>query len=101
VKSTGIPPNYYPQANDNRPFNQNTIRYRINQTKGWSNGSGDCPGTGVCYDMGANTPLNSAHPGGVNALLCDGSVRFLAETLTLDLLARLATRDDGQPIGEF
>lgn len=102
VKSTGTPPSFYPTANDNRSFNQTTIRYPINQTKGaWGTGNGDCAGTGVCLDMGCNTPLNSAHPGGVNALLGDGSVRFLSQTIPLDLVARLATRDDGKPLSDF
>ena len=101
VKSTAPPPNYYPTANDNRPFNMTTIRYPINQKTGWVNGNGDCGGTGVCADMGSNIPLNSAHPGGVNTLLVDGSVRFLADTMPLADLARLATRDDGQPLASF
>jgi prepilin-type N-terminal cleavage/methylation domain-containing protein len=100
VKSTGIPPNFYPRQDDNRSFNQTTIRYPINSTTGWGVGSGDCA-TGVCADVGCNTPLNSAHPGGVNALVGDGSVRFISDTITLDLLARLATRDDGKPLESF
>jgi prepilin-type processing-associated H-X9-DG protein len=43
----------------------------------------------------ANVPLVSAHPGGVNALFGDGSVRFLSNATDLVTLARLATRDDG------
>jgi prepilin-type processing-associated H-X9-DG protein len=49
------------------------------------------------FDGGANTPLNSAHPGGVNVALADGSVRFLADDMSLDTLGRLATRDDRLP----
>jgi prepilin-type processing-associated H-X9-DG protein len=98
VQFGGVPPNA--GTGLERAFNLVTIRYRINQNKGWSNGNGDCS-QGVCYDSGANTPINSAHPGGVNTLLGDGSVRFLGDTLPIDLLARLATRDDGQPLGTF
>jgi prepilin-type N-terminal cleavage/methylation domain-containing protein/prepilin-type processing-associated H-X9-DG protein len=79
----------------NRASNQNTIRYEINRTTGWPAG-GDCGTLGVCPRSGANIPLNSAHPGGVNAAFADGSVRFLNDTTPLDVLARLATRDDGQ-----
>lgn len=93
----GTPPNYCVGDND-RAFNLTTIRYRINQTTGWTN---NATGTGVGADSGGNTPLNSAHPGGVNVLVGDGSVRFVAETITLDLLARLATRDDGQTLDAF
>lgn len=79
-------------------WNLDTIRYPINQKKNWS---GSCSATGVCGDCPNNTPLNSTHPGGVNVLLADGSVRFLGETITLDLLARLAIRDDGKPLENF
>src|SRR5262249_29573783 len=36
--------------------------------------------------------LRSDHPGGANALFCDGSVRFLRETMDLRTLAALCTR---------
>jgi prepilin-type N-terminal cleavage/methylation domain-containing protein/prepilin-type processing-associated H-X9-DG protein len=79
-------------------WNLDTIRYPINKKTGWS---GDKAATGVGNDCPNNTPLNSTHPGGVNVLLADGSVRFLGETITLDLLARLAIRDDGKPLENF
>ena len=50
-----------------------------------------------CY-IEDNAPLTSAHSGGVLACRADGSVQFLADTTTLDVLARLATRDDGQVV---
>jgi hypothetical protein len=31
-------------------------------------------------------------------MLCDGSVHFLSDTMTLDILGRLAARDDGQVV---
>ncbi|MCC9607107.1 DUF1559 domain-containing protein [Blastopirellula sp. JC732] len=96
-KSSDSPPTLTVNS-DNRTFNMTTIRYAINKTTGWAD---DEANTGVGNDGGASIPLNSAHPGGVNALLGDGSVRFIAETTALDTLARLATRDDGQVIGEF
>jgi len=76
---------------DCRGFNFTTIRYRINQTKGWPD---DKANTGVGSEA-ANHPLASNHTGGVNALLADGSVRFLRDSTALVPLARLATRDDG------
>jgi prepilin-type N-terminal cleavage/methylation domain-containing protein/prepilin-type processing-associated H-X9-DG protein len=82
---------------NNRASNQTTIRYEINRKTGWPAG-GDCGTLGVCERSGANIPLNSAHPGGVNAAFVDGSVRFLSEFMPLDVLARLATRDDGQAV---
>jgi prepilin-type processing-associated H-X9-DG protein len=74
-----------------------TIRYRINQKTGWPDAPGNCGATGVCENVGSNVPLNSAHPGGVHLLMCDGSVQFVSDAVALDIVARLATRDDGQP----
>ena len=93
-----VPDGSQPSQQDLRTYSMTTIRYGINQKTGWPDGtdtSGDnCPMTGVCYSGGANTPLNSTHPFGVNALYCDGSVRFLADTTSNTILGNLATRDD-------
>lgn len=43
----------------------------------------------------------SAHAGGVNVLLCDGSVRFVAENINLDTWRALATRNGSEVLGEF
>src|SRR5262249_58838813 len=83
---------------DARLFQATTIRYQINRKTGWPDYPGDCGNTGVCENMGSNTPLNSTHNGGVNALMGDGSVRFLTDATALSVLGGLATRDDGLPI---
>jgi prepilin-type N-terminal cleavage/methylation domain-containing protein/prepilin-type processing-associated H-X9-DG protein len=44
----------------------------------------------------AQAALKSAHPGGVNVLLGDGSVHFLSQTIDLLTLQNLADRADGQ-----
>jgi prepilin-type N-terminal cleavage/methylation domain-containing protein len=44
-----------------------------------------------------NTILNSFHPGGINAGVADGSVRFLADTTDINVLLRACAADDGQP----
>jgi prepilin-type N-terminal cleavage/methylation domain-containing protein/prepilin-type processing-associated H-X9-DG protein len=80
-------------------WNLNTIRYPINLKK--NNWTGDLAATGVGSDAANNLPLNSTHPGGVNVLMADGSVRFVSETIPLATLAKLATRDDGQTLGDF
>jgi len=78
-----------------------TIRYAINQKGPWpfrnefSQASSDSAVNGVGV-IGTNNPLTSAHPGGVNALFGDGSIRFLQDDASLRTLAALATRDDGQ-----
>ncbi len=81
---------------DNRSFNVTTIRYPINQKRGWADND-SCTTTpfGVCTNSGANIPLNSAHTGGVNAALADGSVRFLRDSMALAVLQQAALRDDG------
>jgi prepilin-type processing-associated H-X9-DG protein len=85
-------------AGDQRGFGWQTIRYRINQKRGWPNPPGHCGQTGICSNSSENAPLNSPHAGGANILLCDGSVRFLMEAVPLATLAQLATRDDGVPV---
>src|SRR5262249_43074324 len=42
---------------------------------------------------GWNTPLQSVHPGGANALRCTGSVTFLKESMLFDVLRWLCIRD--------
>lgn len=48
-----------------------------------------------------NTALRSAHTGGIQTLMGDGSVRFLSENVSLVTLKNLADKDDGNVIGEF
>ncbi|MCA8988533.1 MAG: DUF1559 domain-containing protein, partial [Planctomycetaceae bacterium] len=83
----------YHDANRRREFNLTTIRYAPN-TRTY-----ELPG--VADNHGANNPLMSAHKGGVQGVLLDGSVRFLSENVDLTTLKRLATRDDRQVLGEF
>jgi len=94
TSQTAIPGQAGYSAADSRMFGLTSIRYQLNQKNGWFNG-GDCGGQGVCPNFGCNVPLNSTHIGGVNVLLCDGTVRFLSNGMTLLNLAKLATRDDG------
>ncbi|MGE0758622.1 MAG: DUF1559 domain-containing protein [Pirellulaceae bacterium] len=42
--------------------------------------------------------FNSAHPGGAQFAMCDGSVQFLPDTMDYLTLARLAYIHDGQPV---
>ena len=44
------------------------------------------------------TSANSAHPGGVNMMLCDGSVRFIGNTINLETWRRLGSKDGNEAI---
>ena len=46
--------------------------------------------------QGAYTGARSNHPGGVNAVLGDGSVQFYADTVDLSLWRALGTRAGGE-----
>ena len=54
-----------------------------------------------------NNPLmhvedaSSRHIGGVNALLCDGSVRFIRDAISPQTWAGLGTRDGGEVLGDY
>jgi prepilin-type processing-associated H-X9-DG protein len=83
---------------DNRAQHFTTIRYRPNQ-RTWLRTAANTGVFSASHDWkceGANVPLASEHSGGVNALAGDGSVRFIKDSVDLLMLARYATRDDGQ-----
>lgn len=43
----------------------------------------------------------SFHPGGVQAVLCDGSVRFFSNNINANVWAALGTRSNGEVTGDF
>ncbi len=49
----------------------------------------------------ANMPPSSRHTGGVHALLCDGSVRFVSDNVDLATWRAVGTREGNEVIGEF
>jgi prepilin-type N-terminal cleavage/methylation domain-containing protein/prepilin-type processing-associated H-X9-DG protein len=51
--------------------------------------------TGAWYDD-PNASLFSDHPGGAHVALCDGAVRFVAESIATPVLTGLASRDCGE-----
>jgi prepilin-type processing-associated H-X9-DG protein len=44
--------------------------------------------------------FSSYHPGGANFAWCDGSVRFLRETVSAQVYRRLGNRNDGELVGD-
>jgi len=75
---------------DDRILNLVTVRHRLNEK--WTSL------TGTSGNTGPNTPLQSAHPGGVMVGLADGSVHFLGEDLAIETLYDLADKDDGNVV---
>lgn len=86
-----------------------TTTFPPNQKVPYQNG-------GVLYDIdfnsmreGRSTTLptfavvtsRSYHSGGVNSLLMDGSVRFVAQTIERNVWRALGSRDGGEVIGDF
>ena len=49
----------------------------------------------------ATMPPSSRHPGGVNVLLGDGSVRFVKQTINLATWRGLGTRSGGEIVGDY
>ncbi len=52
-------------------------------------------------NWGFRKAARSFHPGGVNVVLADGSVRFTSETIDLAIWNILGSRADGQPFSDF
>ncbi len=55
-------------------------------------------GSGFAADRDGVYPPRSRHPGGVNAALGDGSVRFISETIDVKTFQYLGGRDDGNTV---
>ncbi|MBX3443306.1 MAG: DUF1559 domain-containing protein [Planctomyces sp.] len=49
----------------------------------------------------ANMPASSRHTGGVHTLLCDGSVRFVSDSISRQTWRAVGSRDKGEVVGEF
>jgi len=47
------------------------------------------------------TSASSQHPGGVLMALCDGSVRFVGQTINLQTWRDIGQRDDRRPVGDY
>jgi prepilin-type processing-associated H-X9-DG protein len=45
--------------------------------------------------------FGQTHPGGINVLMADGSVRFISNSIDPGMLRALLTRDGGEAVGNF
>src|SRR5690606_33814519 len=93
TRVTGFPPTLDPSGSgDERTFNLTTIRYSPNQEP-FANQL--FPGMGS--NVGADNPQMSFHEGGVQILLCDGSVRLRSDYIHLCTLQHRLTGYDVGP----
>lgn len=76
-----------------RAFNLTAVRQRLNEKSSTA--------AGILGNCGANSAIQSVHPGGANVVLADGAVRFVSESITISTLFNLANRDDGNVIGDY
>jgi prepilin-type N-terminal cleavage/methylation domain-containing protein/prepilin-type processing-associated H-X9-DG protein len=67
--------------------------YTPNPSNKWDCGNGS-------HNKGLST-ARSFHPGGVNVLLADGSVRFVRNSVTLTTWRALSTRDAGEVLNDL
>jgi prepilin-type N-terminal cleavage/methylation domain-containing protein/prepilin-type processing-associated H-X9-DG protein len=79
-----------------RAFNTSTTRWSINQT-----GLGNTAGNGTNENTGNNIPISSAHSGGANVAMADGSVKFINQNMPLLTLQYLSDRADGNVVSSY
>ncbi len=78
------------------PDTASGVSRKINNNKTPYGGGANCPWN--VHDCGPNNESFSFHPGGVNVLFLDGSVRFLKETVATTVVRALVTRQGGEVI---
>ncbi len=63
----------------------------------------DTPNRRSCgfYPTKASMPANSRHTGGVNMALCDGSVRYVSQSIELPTWRALGSRNGHEVVGEY
>ena len=94
----GFHAGYQRNTPSRRVFNCVTLRHIINPGRRIEFTTDASDGV---MDRGYNTPLRSGHTAGVNICLADGSVRFVSDTTSTDIFARLANVADGLVISDF
>mgnify|MGYP000483547506 CR=1 FL=1 len=86
------------------PIPANTMLAYTGKGNNVNVGTGGNATTPVVQGIGQvqqNSPLISAHPNVVLAVFMDGHTQAINKTTPPPIVKRLATRDDGQQIGEF
>ena len=74
-----------------RQFNIVTTRWEINRRN-----LGTASTNGTNENAGSNIPFSSAHTGGAQMLMADGSVRFMTASTPLLTLQQMSTRAGGE-----
>ena len=89
------------------PFGSSVWRYRgypWNEGNIWRNWYNHLlPPNSPCWRPNSDwwqlvSPASSFHPGGVNILMCDGSLRFTMETVDPDVWLATGTRMGNEPL---
>jgi prepilin-type N-terminal cleavage/methylation domain-containing protein/prepilin-type processing-associated H-X9-DG protein len=78
---------------------QGSMHGFINNNRSPINGPADCSWS--VNNCGPNDEIFSFHSSGANVVLCDGSVRFLSESISGQVLRFLVTRDEGIQPGDY
>ena len=99
TSALGTPPSLLPPGTAPMPpssYNITTIRYPPN-TQFFQTGT-TVAKAGMRESLGPNNPLSSSHTGGVQVLLGDGGVGHVSDNIDLEVLKKLACRDDGKRV---
>ena len=75
-----------------QPYHSSTMYYHVAPPNGRS----------CMYPPGRiMTTASSRHAGGVHLVLCDGSTRFVSDSINLAIWRALGSRDSGETVGEY
>ena len=94
-------PTFYRPGSDRRWYEAGFLHTLYNHVAGPNRDGVDCAADNHAVPTAGVFPAASDHPGGVNLLLLDGAVRFVGDAVDLAVWRALATRDGGDPVGEF
>jgi prepilin-type N-terminal cleavage/methylation domain-containing protein/prepilin-type processing-associated H-X9-DG protein len=84
-----------PTTNNPNPAGEWANPYNMLYLAGFTKDSAKPDRPGPCAVNCTNNEVYSFHSGGANVLLCDGSVKFLFDTITINTLVALMTRATG------